>query len=134
MVTDRREELMAWLEEQERLIGWVTTGEPWSFSGQRGLPGHAFLAQVWRPDGDSLATLDATDTAAEATANAAFIASARTILPLALKAIRGEVEAHIRAESLGVPYCGTCHASDVPDDWPCPTISRLHSALIGGKE
>ena len=55
------------------------TPGPWDFSKQMGEAGEAFLAQVWGPDGDSLAVVEPQSPHAdEATANARLIAAAGT--------------------------------------------------------
>lgn len=52
------------------------TPGPWSSSPQNGIPGHCFVAQVWRPDDKSLARIEPTEPPEEASANARLIAAA----------------------------------------------------------
>jgi hypothetical protein len=56
------------------------TPEPWSYSEQRGSPGHCTLAQVWDSYGNSLAVIEATDDEREATAIARLMAAAPELL------------------------------------------------------
>ena len=49
------------------------TPGPWDWSPQKGKPGECYQAQVWRPDGDSLATIES---GPEANANARLVAAA----------------------------------------------------------
>lgn len=56
------------------------TPGPWTWDGQRGVPRHCCVAQVWRPDGMSLAMIEPTDDASEADANACLIAAAPEML------------------------------------------------------
>jgi hypothetical protein len=57
--------------------------EPPAFthSPQKGIPGHCYCAQVWGPDGRSVATLDSTDDPAVASQRAAIIAAALSATP-----------------------------------------------------
>jgi hypothetical protein len=131
MSDDTREKLLAWIDERLEVCGKATAG-PWAFDCQRGKPGSALLAQVWGPFGYSLASLDATEDPTVATANADFIALSRPLLPLVLSALRVEVALH---EEMGGPdgscnYCGE-DGHGVPEDWPCPFLRRLASALLG---
>lgn len=59
------------------------TPGPWSYSAQTGPAGHCFVAQVWGPDGCSLASVQTTPDPAEATANAALFAAAPKLLHFA---------------------------------------------------
>lgn len=52
------------------------TNGPWTFSAQRGTPGHCFQAQVWDNTGHTLACIEPTEHQNEATANARLIAVA----------------------------------------------------------
>jgi hypothetical protein len=124
-VSDLRAEILSWLETQENLCAAATLG-PWAFSPQRGKPGHCFQAQVWRPDGESLADMDATPTEGEASANAALFAASRTVLPLALSALRSVVEEH-REDQSGCLADACCATATGPGE--CPEILRIHKAL-----
>jgi len=59
------------------------TPGPWSFSPQKGTRGHCYMAQVWGPDGNNLATIESTQDAEEATANARLISAAPDLLEAA---------------------------------------------------
>jgi hypothetical protein len=48
----------------------------YTFSPQKGAPGHCFVAQVWKPDGTSLVEIESTEDPEEATATARLIADA----------------------------------------------------------
>ena len=61
-----------------------TKGE-WKYSNQKGHPGHCYLAQIWKPDGKSLATIESTHKEEEANANAKLIADAPNLLKVLLK-------------------------------------------------
>ena len=65
----------------------VHTPGPWEHSEQKGSPGHCFVAQVWAPDGESLAVLDSTIDPAVATANAKLMAASPTLLAELRKAV-----------------------------------------------
>lgn len=56
------------------------TPGPWTSSGQRGRPGHCFQAQVWGPDGKSLAVLEPILKSAEASANARLMSASPEML------------------------------------------------------
>lgn len=56
------------------------TPGPWSFSPQKGKPGHCHMAQVWNSGGWALAQIEPTPDEAVATADAALIAAAPDLL------------------------------------------------------
>lgn len=60
----------------------MTTFGELRFSGQKGQPGHCMVAQVWGPDGRSVAELEPTDDPAVATSYARLFALAPVILDL----------------------------------------------------
>lgn len=62
-------------------------------SSQSGTPGHGFVAQVWGPDGNSIAMVDMTDDPSVATARAELAAYAMTNVI----EMQDELE-HLRAE------------------------------------
>jgi hypothetical protein len=80
------------------------TPEPWSYSEQRGSPGHCTLAQVWDFYGNSLAVIEATDAESEATALARLMAAAPNLLD-ALELLWREVvsSGNGRANDFGWP-------------------------------
>lgn len=63
------------LEELLTLAGKASPG-PWTSSGQDGVPGHCYMAQVWDAAEQALASIEPTPDEADATATAAFIAAA----------------------------------------------------------
>lgn len=67
------------------------TPGPWSPSEQRGTPGHCTVAQVFGPDGKSLAMIEPTVDASVATANA-YLSASSPDLYAALKGAIGALE------------------------------------------
>lgn len=123
-VSERRAAILRWLEEQEALCEAATPG-PWKLWGMTvmddptGTSNHAQcreIADTFDPD-RGLRTW-----------NADFIAASRTALPLALEAIRAEVEAHPAAANGNWCNGEPCMALGVHAD-ECPSIERLFSAL-----
>ena len=70
------------------------TSGPWSFSPQKGKPGHCHMAQVWNSAGDALAQIEPTPDEAVATADARLIAAAPDLLE-ALKGIVADDDAGV---------------------------------------
>lgn len=128
---DLRSDLLAWIEAREKEAAEATAG-PWRVLGKgkdtvaagridkEGIGSSWYLADMLRVNG-----------LAQSQSDARFIASARTALPLALKALRAVVELH---EGV-MDFCDHCGADGTgsPTQWPCPTLRRLHAALIGEK-
>ena len=72
------------------------TSGPWSFSPQKGKPGHCHMAQVWNSAGDALAQIEPTPDEAVATADARLIAASPTLLE-ALKEAHAALKAYENA-------------------------------------
>ena len=56
-------------------------GKAFTYSPQRGKPGHCFIAQVWGPAGESVASFDSTDDPAVASGRAAALAALLSAAP-----------------------------------------------------
>jgi hypothetical protein len=158
MSADTREKLLAWIDEKLAVCEKATKG-PWvstvrpndrqgsahytvenpTFDGPcdcggKHPPGKLIAWPAGGLGDASIVARDATrarhDPSTEA--DAIFMASSRTLLPLVLSALRVEVALH---EEMGGPdgscnYCGE-DGHGVPEDWPCPFLRRLASALLG---
>ena len=59
----------------------------WTYSGQKGIPGHCHMAQVWA-NGKNLAEIEPTENEEEATANARLMAAAPDMLEALRAAMR----------------------------------------------
>ena len=59
--------------------------------------------------------------------NAAFIADARTRLPLALDALQAVLDMHRPIWVDWIEYCK--HCVDFGGEYPCPTVQAIHTAL-----
>lgn len=70
------------------------TPGPWSYSPQKGKPGHCLMAQVWGLDGTSLACIEPTEDENEASATALLMTSAPELLELLQIAIMDHQSSH----------------------------------------
>jgi hypothetical protein len=123
-VSDLRAEILAWLEDQEKLCEAATRGEWWIAMSS---PGEGTVL-VAGPDGDAVAECYGNiglDEGYEAEAVAAFVSGGRTVLPLVLSALKGELEAHDGGQ---YAVCQECGEACLPDT-ACTAINRIHKAL-----
>lgn len=68
------------------------------------------------------------------TADAAFIAHARTALPQAVAALRAVLRVHWPDEFGDAPgeyFCNECQRAQMNGVWPCPTITAITDAIGG---
>lgn len=122
-MTGKRDQILAWLDEQEALCEAATKG-PW-WAPEPGRTAYGRL-EVWARDRRStiICEIGGGPSNADSVADQALIAASRTVLPQALAALRGEVEAH---------YCDGCSIWRNYIAWPCTTIERIHAATVGAK-
>lgn len=73
----------------------------WSSSPQKGIPNHCFQAQVWGPDGKSLALIEPTEDENEASYNAKLI----SVAPKLFNKLRS---IYYMSEEKGVKGCTWC--------------------------
>lgn len=123
---DKRSAILAWLDEQEALLVGATA-TPWA-PQQHGSPEVAdvmgdvngrrccVVQMDRRRDGNQ-------EFAMRARADARAIAASRTVLPLALAALRAEVEAHEYYDG----WCLACH--ERVDLVECPLMWRIFASL-----
>ena len=118
----------AWLDHTDTLAGQATGGA-WEW-----VPSITTQAR-YRPAKVSTLVWGGGDAAEAAlphsTADAAFIAHARTALPAAVAALRAVAELHAPFQA-GRPFCRVCTEADdtaytLP--WPCPTITAITDAI-----
>ncbi len=126
-MSDKRAEILAWLDEQEKLCAAATAG-PW-IVGADSMGG---FNRIWATldDGTYDIACCAGDGSLDSAPNEAFVAASRTVLPLALAALRGEVEAHVTIRGAVSSTCKPCRFPFDPGG-ACPTIERIHAATVG---
>ncbi len=129
-MSDLRAEILEWLAEQEALCLLVTPG-PWKFYRPR--PGWGEITAGGRDVASTSCSDGEGSPDMPEFSNGHFIAAARTVLPLALAALRGEVEAHEPREvSSDYWICNDCSVSLDKGD-VCGAIKRIHAATVGAK-
>lgn len=80
-------------------------------------------AVAWMPGADSHQLYD----------DATFIAASRTLVPHLIAAVEAALDEHPRYEGDFSDFCGHCQARG-EGVWPCPTVTAIHAALIGGDD
>jgi hypothetical protein len=134
MPTDPREKLLAWIDERLEVCeaatpkgAWVARGA-WVYPDSTNLSALAGIAQC-------RTRLHAPEIRKrQAETNAQVIAASRTLLPLVLKALRGECERHglepewRDAEDIRKGCKRRCLCTDT---YPCVFLRRLTAALLG---
>ena len=121
MPTDKRAQILEWIEHAERFHAAATPG-PWLYPW-----GGAVVSGKNKPDG-SVEILDRVLFGEGREADYSFAAFSREALPLALAALRAEVEEH-RILEPGLYWCVDCQHPELEHQWPCDTIERLHASL-----
>lgn len=118
----------AWLDHTDTLAGQATGGA-WEWAPSITTQARHRPAKVstliWDGDDAVEASLP------HSTADAAFIAHARTALPASVAALRAVTELHAPFQA-GRPFCGVCAEADdtaYPLPWPCPTITAITDAI-----
>ncbi len=125
-VSDKRAEILAWLDGQERLCAAATAG-PWKH-GMVDESVHEITGKdddydfvLWAQVCSACQKRHARCTSGK-DADYDFICAARTILPLALATLRGEAEYHVPT---GPCFCRCGGLRD------CAVIERIHAATVG---
>ncbi len=85
--------------------------DQWTFSPQKGKPGHCFVAQVWDEHGASLAVIEPTENPAVATERARLLAVAPRLLRFVREMISGYD--HNGSGDSCYPSCRVCEAEKV---------------------
>mgnify|MGYP006950148405 FL=1 len=133
-MTDPREALARIRKQTD-----AATEGPWEWEGEAKAEwelGANSLVPSRRPDDPVLYGYgyDASGIEVKTPADAEFIAHARTDVPALVAALRAVLNLHFKAQPIpaafgtqeGGDYCRTC-----VEDWPCPTVEAITTALNG---